>query len=144
MDDFNAPIDFSGFVGYPHYESSEVFENIPDYGDRDDANTHIRAFTKCIDEWYNPPIYEEVLMKSFAVTLDVEKPFNWFHDSPDGRFKTIQGLLHSFLKRFGHDQSEVYDELVDDFMETWKRKNLLALKTINSDIEVDTPPDPIE
>jgi hypothetical protein len=29
-------------------------------------------------------------------------------------------------------------------METWKRKNLLALKTINSDIEVDTPPDPIE
>ena len=123
MDDFNAPIDFSGFVSYPHYESPDVFENTPDYGDHDDANTHIRAFTKCIDEWYNPPIYEDVLMKLFVVTLDVEKPFNWFHDSPDGRFKTIQGLLRAFLERFGHDQSEVYDELVDDFMETWKRKN---------------------
>jgi hypothetical protein len=79
-----------------------------------------------------------------SVTLDIEKPFNWFHDSPDGRFKTIQDLLHAFLERFGHDRSEVYNELVDDFMETWKRKNLLAFKTINSDIEVDSPPDPIE
>jgi hypothetical protein len=52
--------------------------------------------------------------------------------------------LHAFLERFGHDRSEVYDELVDDFMETWKRKNLLAFKTINSNIEVDAPSDPIE
>jgi hypothetical protein len=34
--------------------------------------------------------------------------------------------------------------LVDDFMETWGRKNLLATKTTNSDTEVDSPPDPIE
>jgi hypothetical protein len=74
----------------------------------------------------------------------VEKPFNWFHDSPDKRFKTIQDLLHAFLERFGHDRSEVYNELVDDFMETWKRKNLLSFKTISSDIEVDIPSDPIE
>jgi hypothetical protein len=144
MGDFYGPIDFSGLVGYPHYESSEVFENTPDYGDRDDANTHIRAFTKCIDEWYDPPIYEDVLMKLFAIILDWEKPLHWFHDSPDGRFKNIQGLLHAFLERFGHDRSEVYDELVDEFMETWKRKNLLAFKTINTDIEVDSPSDPIK
>jgi hypothetical protein len=29
-------------------------------------------------------------------------------------------------------------------MEKWRRKNLLNIKTTNSDIEVDTPPDPIE
>jgi hypothetical protein len=49
-----------------------------------------------------------------------------------------------FWKGFGHDRDEVYNELVDDFMETWKRKNLLDIKTISSDIEVDSPPDPIE
>jgi hypothetical protein len=29
-------------------------------------------------------------------------------------------------------------------METWRRKNLPNIKTISSDIEVDTPSDPIE
>jgi hypothetical protein len=73
-------------------------------------------------------------MQLFVMTLAGEKPFNWFHDSPDGRFKTIQGLLHAFLERFRHDQSEIYDELVDDFMETWKRKKLLVVETTSSDI----------
>ena len=72
MDDFYDPIDFSGIVGYPHDRSSEAFENTPNYGDHDDASTHIRAFTKCIDEWCDPPIYEDVLMKLFSITLDVE------------------------------------------------------------------------
>jgi hypothetical protein len=144
MDGYHDPIDFSGIVGYPHDISEDVIDNVPDYNDHDDASTHITAFTKCIDEWCDPPIYEDVLMQLFVMTLAGERPYNWFHDSPDGRFKTIQGLLHAFLERFGHDRSEVYDELVDDFMETWKRKNLLAFKTINSDIEVDSPPDPIE
>jgi hypothetical protein len=52
--------------------------------------------------------------------------------------------LHAFLKRFGYDRSEIHNELVDGFMETWRRKNLPNIKTINSDIEVDSPPDPIE
>jgi hypothetical protein len=144
MDDFYDPIDFLGIVGYPHDESQDVFENTHDYGDRDDANTHIKAFSKCIDEWCDPPIYEDVLMKSFAITLDMEKPYYWFHNSPDKRLKTIQDLLHAFLERFGHDQSEVYNELVDDFMETWKRKNLLAFETTSSDIKIDVPSNPIE
>jgi hypothetical protein len=29
-------------------------------------------------------------------------------------------------------------------METWKRKNLLAIETTSSDIKIDAPPDPIE
>jgi hypothetical protein len=144
MDDFYDPIDFSGIVGYPHDESQDAFENTPDYCDHVDANTHIRAFTKCIDEWCDPPIYEDVLMKLFAITLDMENPYHWFNDSLDGRFKTIQDLLHAFLEGFGHDQSEVYNELVDDFMETWKRKILLAVKTTNLDIKIDAPSNPIE
>jgi len=53
-------------------------------------------------------------------------------------------LLHAFLDRFGNDRDEIHNELVDDFVEKWKRKNLLAIEMISSDIEVDTPPDPIE
>jgi hypothetical protein len=48
------------------------------------------------------------------------------------------------LERFGDDRDEIYNELVDGFMENWRRKNLLVIETTNSDIEVDTPPDPIE
>jgi hypothetical protein len=48
------------------------------------------------------------------------------------------------LERFGHDQNEVYNELVDDFMETWRRKNLPNIKTISSGIKIDAPPNPIE
>jgi hypothetical protein len=48
------------------------------------------------------------------------------------------------LERFGDDQDEIYDELVDDFMEKWKRKNLPSIETINSDITIEAPPNPIE
>jgi hypothetical protein len=69
---------------------------------------------------------------------------DWFLLHEDNSIKTIRDFLHDFLERFGDDRDEIYNELVDDFMEKWKRKNLLAIKTTSSDIEVDTPPDPIE
>jgi hypothetical protein len=141
MDDPYSPIDFSGIVGYPHDISEDVIDNIPDYDDYDDASDHVRAFTQCIDEWCDPPIYEDVLMQLFVMTLGVES-YYWCHDSPDKRFKTIRDLLHAFLEMFGHDRDKVYDELVEDFMEKWRRKNLLNIKTTNSYIEVDSPPDP--
>jgi hypothetical protein len=53
-------------------------------------------------------------------------------------------LLHAFLERFGDDRDEIYNELVDDFVEKWKRKSLPDIETISSDIEIDTPPDAIE
>jgi hypothetical protein len=56
----------------------------------------------------------------------------------------IWDFLHDFLEIFGDDQDEIYNELVDDFMEKWKRKNLPDMDTISSDIEEDTPPDPIK
>jgi hypothetical protein len=33
--------------------------------------------------------------------------------------------------------------LVDDFIEKWKRKKLPDIEMISSNIEIDTPPDPI-
>jgi hypothetical protein len=122
MDDFYSPIDFSGIVGYPHDISEDVIDNIPDFYDHDDASTHIRAFTKCIEEWCDPPIYEDVLIQLFVLTLCGDWANDWFHDSPDKRFKNIRDLLHAFLEIFGHDRDEVYNELVDDFMEKWRRK----------------------
>jgi hypothetical protein len=52
--------------------------------------------------------------------------------------------VHAFLERWGNDQDETYNELVDAFMEKWKKKNLPGIETINSDIKIDTPPDSIE
>jgi hypothetical protein len=116
MDDFYNPIDFSGIVGYPHDISEDVMDNIPDFYDRDDTGAHIRVFTKCIEKWCDPPIYEDVLMQLFSLTLCGEWTNDWFHDSPDKTFKTIRGMLHTFLNLFGHDQHEIHNELVDDFM----------------------------
>ena len=62
----------------------------------------------------------------------------------DNTFKNIWDLLHAFLNLFGRSQQEIHNELVDNFMETWRRKNLPNIKTISSNIEVDAPSDPIK
>jgi hypothetical protein len=144
MDDFYSPIDFSRIVGYPNDLPEIVIENLPDFRDNSDANAHIRAFGKCIDEWCDPPIHEDVLMKLFVLTLCEEDAYFWFHDSDDNEFKTIWDLMHAFLERWGDDQIETYTKLVDVFMEKWKEKELPDIETINSDIKIDTSPDPIE
>jgi hypothetical protein len=144
MDGFFDPIDFSGIVGYPHDISEDVIDNIPDFYDHNHAGAHIWAFTKCIEKWCDPPIYEDVLMQLFVFTLCGDRANDWFHHSPNNTFKTIRDLLHAFLDLFGRGQQEVHDELVDNFMETWRRKNLPNIETISSDIEVDAPSDPIE
>jgi hypothetical protein len=78
MGGFHSPLDFSGVAGYPHDISDDVIENF-----------HIRAFGQCIDEWCDPPIYEDVLMELFVTTLCEEDAYYWFHDSDDNKFKTI-------------------------------------------------------
>jgi hypothetical protein len=44
MGTFLKPIDFSGIVGYPHYISEDVIENLSDFHDYGDACAHVRAF----------------------------------------------------------------------------------------------------
>jgi hypothetical protein len=144
MDSFFYPIDFSGIVGYPHDISEEVIDNIPDFFYHDNVGAPINAFTKCIKKWCDLPIYEDVLMRLFVFTLCGDRENDWFHDSLDKTFKTIRDLLHTFLNLFGHSQHVIHDELVDDFMETWRRKNIPNIKTISSNIDVDTPPDLIK
>jgi hypothetical protein len=49
------------------------------------------------------------------------------------------------LKNWFLDEASMFlHELVDDFMERWKGKNPQYMDTISSDIEEDTPPDPIK
>jgi hypothetical protein len=144
MDGFWNPIDSSGIVGFPHDIPEDAIDNIPDFFDHTHPGAHIWAFTKFIEKWCDPPIYEDVLMQLFVFTLCGERAMSWFHDSPDNTFKTIQDLLHAFLRLFGRSQQEVHDELVDIFMETWRRKNLSHIETISSDSEVDIPSNPIE
>jgi hypothetical protein len=142
MGGFFDPIDFSGIVGYPHDISEDAIDNIPEWR-HGHAGDHIVIFTKFIEKWCDPPIYEDVLMQLFVFTLVRDREMFWFQDSLDKSFKTIQELLHAFLDMFGHGQQEVHDELVGNFMETWRNKNLSNIETISSDIEADAPSDPI-
>jgi hypothetical protein len=144
MGGFWNPIDFSRIVGYPHDISEDAIDNVPELFDHTHPGAHIVAFTKFINKWCNPPVYEDVLMQLFVFTLVNEQASEWFHDSPDNTFKTIRDLLHAFLNMFGRSQQEVHDELVDIFMETWRNKNLSYIETISSDSEVDIPSNPIE
>jgi hypothetical protein len=57
--------------------------------DYDHAGAHIWAFTKCIEKWCDPLIYEDVLMQLFVFTLCGDRANDWFHHSPDKTFKTI-------------------------------------------------------
>jgi hypothetical protein len=90
MGGFYDPLDFSGIVGYPHDISEDVIDNIPDYHNFKDVEAHVRAFGRCIDEWCDPPIYEDVLMQLFVMTLCEDLAYDWFHDSDDNEFKTIR------------------------------------------------------
>jgi hypothetical protein len=112
--------------------------------DHGHASDHIVIFTKFIEKWCDPPVYEDVLMRLFVFTLVRDREMFWFQDSLDKSFNTIQELLHAFLDMFGYGQQELHDELVDNFMETWRKKNLSYMETISSDSEADIPSDPIE
>jgi hypothetical protein len=143
MGGFFDPIDFSGIVGYPHDISEDAIDNIPEF-DHAHAGLHIAAFGRFVSEWCDPPIYEDVLMRLFVFTLVGERESDWFHDSPDNTFKSIQDLLLAFLKQFGRHQQELHHELVDIFMGSWEYKNMSYMETISSDSEVDIPSNPIE
>jgi len=143
MEGFFDPIDFSGIVGYPHDISEDAIDNVPEWL-HGHASDHIVIFTKFIEKWCDPPVYEDVLMRLFVFTLVRDREMFWFQDSLDKSFKTIQELLHAFLDMFGHGQRELHDELVGNFMETWRNKNLSYVETVSSDIKADAPSDPIE
>jgi hypothetical protein len=69
MDGFWNPIDFSGIVGFPHDIPEDAIDNIPEFFDHNHPGAHIVTFTKFIEKWCDPPIYEDVLMQLFVFTL---------------------------------------------------------------------------
>jgi hypothetical protein len=148
MSSITRPFDFSEIVGCPNYIPENVIDNVDEFGFHEggDACAHIKAFWNLIDDWDDTPIHEDALMSMFSWTLleDQGSACDWFLMHNDKSIKNIRDFLHDFLERFGDDQDEIYSELVDDFMEKWKRKNLSNIKTTSPDIEVDIPPDPIE
>jgi hypothetical protein len=144
MSSITRPFDFSEIVGYPNYIPENILDNVIIFHEDGDACTHIKAFWNLIDDWDDTPIHEDSLMQLFSWTLleGDGSAWDWFLLRDDKSIKTIRDFLHDFLERFGDDQDEIYSELVDDFMEKWKRKNLSNVKTTSS--EDDIPPDPIE
>jgi hypothetical protein len=146
MSEITRPFDFSEIVGYPNDIPEDVVDNVLEFHEGGDACAHIKAFWKLIDDWDDTPIHEDALMQLFSWTLleGHGSACDWFLIRNEKSIKTIRDFLHEFLERFGDDQDEIYGELIDDFMEKWKRKNLSNINTISSDIEVDDPPDPIK
>jgi hypothetical protein len=63
------PFDFSGIVGYPNFIPEDVIDNSPIFHNGGDACAHVKAFGQLIDDWYDPPIYEDALMQLFSWTL---------------------------------------------------------------------------
>jgi hypothetical protein len=63
---FYKPFDFLEIVGYSHDISNDVIENLSDFHNYGDALAHVRAFGQLIDDWLDPPIYEDVLMTLFS------------------------------------------------------------------------------
>ena len=80
LDNFFNPIDFSRIFGYPHELPEVAIENLRDFHNNGDANSHIKAFGRCIGEWCDPHIHEDVLTKLFVLTLVEEDAYDWFHD----------------------------------------------------------------
>jgi hypothetical protein len=79
------------------------------------------------------------------ILLEGQGPaYDWFILHEGNSIKTIRGFFHDFLEIFGDDHDEIYNELVDDFMEKWKRKNVPYIKKISLDIMIDSPPYSIE
>jgi hypothetical protein len=146
MSDPHKPFDFSGIVGYPNDIPDDVLDNVLSFQYGDDACAHVKAFRQLINDCDDSPICEDAPMRLFSWTLLVDDGYagHWFLLQEDNSIKTIREFLHDFLERFGDDQDEIYNELVDDFMEKWKRKIFPDIETTNSDIEIDTSPDPIE
>ena len=121
MDDFYNPIDFSKIIGYPHELPEATIENSLAFRNGDNVNSHIKVFWQCINKWCDAHIHEYVLMKLFAMPLEGEYAYDWFHDSEDYKFKTIQGLIHGFSKRWG-DRHEDFHFL--DALDSIKRKKI--------------------
>jgi hypothetical protein len=145
MSDLQKPFDFSKIVGYPNDIPDDVLDNVLNFQYGDDACAHVKAFGQLIDDWDDSPFCENALMRLFSWTLLVDDRYvrHWFLLYEDNSIEIVRDFLHDFLERFGDDRDEIYNELVDDFMKK-RRKNLLAIATTNSNIEVDSPPDPIE
>jgi hypothetical protein len=62
------PFDFSEIVGYPN-DIPEDVDNVLEFHEGGDACAHVKAFWQLIDDWHNPPVYEDALMRLFSWTL---------------------------------------------------------------------------
>jgi hypothetical protein len=69
MSDLQKPFDFSEIVGYPNDIPEDVVDNVIEFHNGGDAYAHVKAFGKFIDDWYDPPIHEDALMRLFSWTL---------------------------------------------------------------------------
>jgi hypothetical protein len=111
MSDLKKPFDFSEIVGYPNDIPEDVVDNVIEFHNGGDAYAHVKAFGKFIDDWYDPPIHEDALMRLFSWTLleGQGSACDWFLLHEDKSIKTIRDFLHDFLERFGDDQDEIYN-----------------------------------
>jgi len=66
-------------------------------------------------------------MKFLVLSLE-EYAYDWFHDLEDYKFKTIQGLIHSFSERWG-DRNEYFHWL--DSLDSFKKEENETMNEFN-------------
>jgi hypothetical protein len=81
----------------------------------------VRKVSHCFNKWCYNALYEDVGMKLFILYFN-DDDLDWFTELKDKQVKT-------------------YNELIDAFMEKWKEKKPLDIKTINPDTKIDASPD---
>jgi hypothetical protein len=122
MDDLYRPIDFSAISGYPHVIPENALQNLPCFQSNNiiDARRHVKRVSHCFNKWCCNSLYEDIKMKLFILSFD-DDDLDWFTELKDNQVKTC-------------------NELIDAFMEKWKEKESLDIKTVSSDNK-DASPD---
>ena len=94
--------DFTAIAGYPHALPEKALEMFPTFQGNNpiSAKTHVKAFSLCINKWFNAAQHnhQDVKMKLFDISLE-EEAFDWFSNLDDNKFPTLSSLIDEFMDK---------------------------------------------
>ena len=88
------PLDYSAVIGQPHNIPDKAIEKVPSFYGNDaiTAKSHLLAFSQCYNKWCHNVNDEDVKMRLFALSLEVDA-FEWFTSLDDDGIKTFQEFV---------------------------------------------------
>ena len=85
------PLDYFAVIGQPHNIVDKAIENVPYFYGNDAiaAKSHLLAFTQCYNKWCYNVNHEDVKLRLFSLSLEVDA-FEWFTSLDDNGIKTFK------------------------------------------------------